>query len=564
MRILPHLKELMREHDERVARLLLTQLTDENDPRRGGYMTKDYHIDARACGFSLSSLIIAYVCRESRYYLNEDVKRAVQMNLDYMRAHQREDGCVDLTACNFASAPDTAFMANALMNAFWLLDDRDAPDTAWLRAPLLAFLERCAEGVKNGGFHTPNHRWAIAACLKAVSHITGRGDFSTRADEYLNEGLDINADGEFAERSAGNYNQVNDDQMIRLYLATKDARFLTAARDNLRMMLNYIEPDDSVFTNNSTRQDYGKKVYLDSYYILFLLVGRLLDDKQLAAYAEYCYQSSRAHGCRPAGVEWLLLMPALDGYGEDASVDRAAFTRYDRLFRESKIARMRRGGYSCTLMQDRPNFLYFQHGAFTMYMVIYANLCDKRNFTADTMEKTEGGYALSGHAAGWYYLPFYPDKPETSDWWAMDNKNTRKRMQGLPLDTFVSVDFAGDGVDVRLRTEGIDQLPLRVEIGFRAGCAVRHKDFLLEGKAGGRMFVLGGDLEVTGADGDVITLSGCFGEHANLARSDGAYPESGEHFTVYLTAYTPVDKLLHIGTTPFAKKDLLPQTSPNL
>lgn len=44
------------------------------------------------------------------------------------------------------------------------------------------------------------------------------------------EGLDINEDGEFAERSAGNYNQVNDDQMIRLFIATGERRFLEASK----------------------------------------------------------------------------------------------------------------------------------------------------------------------------------------------------------------------------------------------------------------------------------------------------------------------------------------------
>lgn len=38
----------------------------------------------------------------------------------------------------------------------------------------------------------------------------------------------------------------------------------------------------------------------------------------------------------------------------------------------------------------------------------------------------------------------------------------------------------------------------------------------------------------------------------------GAFAQSDKHFTVYLTAYTPVEKTLHIGIKPFAKKDLLP------
>ena len=56
----------------------------------------------------------------------------------------------------------------------------------------------------------------ISSCLLCCEKITGNKALGERAREFLAEGLDINEDGEFAERSAGNYNQVNDDQMILL------------------------------------------------------------------------------------------------------------------------------------------------------------------------------------------------------------------------------------------------------------------------------------------------------------------------------------------------------------
>ena len=81
-------------------------------------------------------------------------------------------------------------------------------------------------------------------CLLHCAKITGRRELAARAQAYLREGLDINEDGEFAERSAGNYNQVNDDQMLRLYMATGDRTFLHAAEKNLEMMYCYIDPTD--------------------------------------------------------------------------------------------------------------------------------------------------------------------------------------------------------------------------------------------------------------------------------------------------------------------------------
>ena len=112
-----------------------------------------------------------------------------------------------------------------------------------------------AYGILQGGFHTPNHRWAIASVLMTCSRLFDCEEMEQAAFTYLNEGIDCNEDGEFAEKSAGNYNRVNNDAMIMLSEATGDPSYEQNALRNLRMMLTYWEPDDSVFTANSTRFD---------------------------------------------------------------------------------------------------------------------------------------------------------------------------------------------------------------------------------------------------------------------------------------------------------------------
>ncbi len=266
-----HRETMLLSLDRRVEQLLARQITDRGDERFGGFWTADFHVEPRESGFFLGDMVAAFVTEDSRWYLDGALKAAILADLAYMRNHQRPDGCFDLTPCNYASPPDTAFMVNAMLNGWWLLEKCRAEAADFIRGPMYALIDSASRGIAGGGFHTPNHRWAIAACLLNCEKITGNADLGRRAMQYLQEGLDINADGEFAERSAGNYNQVNDDQMIRLYLATGDKVYLEAAARNLEMMYCYFDPDNSVFTNNSTRQDMGKKVYADTYYILYLL-----------------------------------------------------------------------------------------------------------------------------------------------------------------------------------------------------------------------------------------------------------------------------------------------------
>lgn len=544
-----HCEELLKAREREVETLLARQITRKEDARYGGFRTEEFHVEPRESGFYLAELISVYVTKQSGLYLDGRVRDAIERALVYMQRHQRPDGCFDLSPCNFASPPDTAFMINAVLNGWWLLEKCAAPEADFIRQPLRSLIDSASRGIAAGGFHTPNHRWAIASCLLSCEKLTGNAALASRAGEYLREGLDINGDGEFAERSAGNYNQVNDDQMIRLYLATGDRTYLEAAARNLEMMYCYFDPDGSVFTNNSTRQDMGKKVYADTYYILYLLVGWLLKRPDFGAMAAWIWRDCRRRGVYPPGVEWLLLFPEMDGYGEDEAF-AAPFVRYDRLFPASDIARIREGAWSCSLLRGKANCLYFQHGAFSVYMTIYSNLCDRRNFLADTLEKTPEGYRMRAHAAGWYYLPF-AEKPATSDWWQMDNPHTRAKTEGLPLDTALDIVRREDGIDLHIRTEGVDQLPLRMEFSFLPGGFVRTEHFIQAAKAGESINVLDGTVEAVGPDGEGIAVGPAFGAHNVTARMGGAYPLSERHYTVYFTAYTPVEQVIRIrAVTP--------------
>ena len=52
-----------------------------------------------------------------------------------------------------------------------------------------------------GGFHTPNHRWVLVAAQAQMLYPELR--VLPAVEAYLGEGIDINADGEYMERSTG-------------------------------------------------------------------------------------------------------------------------------------------------------------------------------------------------------------------------------------------------------------------------------------------------------------------------------------------------------------------------
>ena len=61
----------------------------------------------------------------------------------------------------------------------------------------------------DGGFHTPNHRWVIASALAQAARFSPDQDVRRTVNAYLTEGVDLDAEGFFIERSVGVYDAVN-------------------------------------------------------------------------------------------------------------------------------------------------------------------------------------------------------------------------------------------------------------------------------------------------------------------------------------------------------------------
>ena len=536
-------------HEQRMLSIL-DSMTDRElrcqDPS-GRYLLTDFHTDTRQMGFTLAHQLIALIHPLSRHSGSSALAEAIRRGLRWLRENRKPDGCFDLSACNFDSAPDTAFTANALYDAWFLLDQSASPYREEFLPSLAELIERACEGICAGGFHTPNHRWAIAACLKQGALVTGRSEFSRRADDYLGEGLDIDDEGEFAERSAGIYNAVNDDQMLRLILTTGDRQYLQAARGNLTLMLRYLEPDGTLFTLNSTRQDRGHKVYPSSYYGLYLLAGWLSRDPELASWSQIIWEACEGGGQLPMCLPMLMRFPELESYGKQVCPRLELLHRYDKIWPASGIGRWRRGNLTVTAMTGSPRFLALQSGSASCLISIYSNVCDKRHFQPEQIEQTEQGFTLRCRFPSWYYLPFEGDRPATSDWWAMDNPSSRRRQIRETLEITLSAAILEDGLDLQLKTEGMDNVPLRMELAFTPGL-LRGEQFLTEADAGRALTLLGGAAEMSYASGECFRLENGFAEHNNQRRMTQALPQDPDRFTLYLTCYTPGEKSLSIRT----------------
>ena len=430
---------------------LAKQVKDSSRPDYGRMPSEI--IEGKLTIYLLTNAVCLYFCKESRYYKDEKLFDAIKTGLSFIERWQRDDGSLDYPSCNFYSAPDTSFCFRRLYGAWNILEKHaQTEEEKELQNRYLILLLRCIPILLYGGFHTPNHRWAVMSVLFTLANVVEQNGqpalevprypkeyFSEdqiprtveelvrklrdRANQYLAEGIDGDEDGEYAERSTGNYNAVVDKSLISAYEATGDEKFLGYVERNLNMMLYYIDGDDTIFTQNSTRQDHGTKQYADKYFYLYTYMADktgnpLFDAAAHKIIKDNMERADLAQDCMYIFMmyDWLLDYE-FKGYG--------FLPEYRKFFRGSQVLRVKKENYVYSVLNNKAAFLFLKFGSLPIGLRIGESYCDIRNFIPKSIEVKDNGCVLKAEAGGWYYQPFKEDQG-TSDWWAMDHTKRDK------------------------------------------------------------------------------------------------------------------------------------------
>ena len=224
----------------------------------------------------------------------------------------------------------------------------------------------------------------------------------------------------------------------------------------------------------------------------------------------------------------------------DYTFENCGFLKtYRKLFKEAGVLRVKKENYSYTVMKNRSAFLYFNVNGLEAYLKIGESYCEIRNFVPDEMDVQEGKTVLSHTARGWYYLP-WKEKQNTSDWWQMDHKK-RDLMITSDLHTQVVITELADGLEISVDTDGLERLPLRMELCVPSQTTLENDHFCMETVAGKSM-VLSDDY-VTMTKG-LTSIE--FGPGACEHHFKGHY--SGEEvnadgYTIYCNTYTPTKRV---------------------
>lgn len=192
----------------------------------------------------------------------------------------------------------------------------------------------------------------IAAALMMAYNITEILYFKEVAQKYLGEGIDCNEDGEFTERSTGIYNVVYDNALIILAKEMGRWEYLDYVKKNLEMMLTFIEPDGTIYTGNSTRQDRGNKYYPDNYYHLYLYMAHKLNNGQFAFMANKIIERNNSKTDVQSFAESLYLFMLNPELKDFAVAEKPIEDNFEKFYQSSGVVRVRRGDISFTISEN--------------------------------------------------------------------------------------------------------------------------------------------------------------------------------------------------------------------
>jgi len=195
------------------------------------------------------------------------LERALPL-LAALRARQNPSGLF-AGGDNVDSPPDSAFSTNDLADAALLLD-RWTPAAgaagaagARVRTALAEVLDALTPPLLTGGVHTPNHRWELSAALGRLLRLGPpeplAGALRARVGQWLAEGVDVDADGLYSERSANYAAAVSNPSLLLLADVLGRPDLLAVVEASLAALLDQVLPDGSVETVHSRRQDQRRR-----------------------------------------------------------------------------------------------------------------------------------------------------------------------------------------------------------------------------------------------------------------------------------------------------------------
>jgi len=452
-------------------------------------------------------LVAAFVNPRGRNYRNAAVLSPISGLVDALADQQNSSGLYDIG--NLDSPPDTSFVISDLGLAYDLLRKDDQQATVALREKYAAIMTKATPALVSGGVHTPNHRWEICKALAHIHHLWPSRAVRARIDDWLDEGIDQDEEGEYSERSPNYASEVTNRSLVVIARLARRPGLLDHVRRNLDLTLYRLEPNGEVETVQSRRQDQTGTQDVWKYLMQYRELALVTKDERFAVVAEQILDRVVADPASFAGTGYSVgdfLAEAL-AYPELAAVlPRAAnlATIYEKFFVGSQLVRIRRDEMTASIfggtdwhnqrqdpagretairevasgLSTNPTFFKFRKGAAVLSSVrMSPSFFSTGHFRSNGVNRQGGGWRLSDTARVPYHLPLPARSRRADGKYALASEGrfyssmdfAHRPKQYCELKTAVTIAEIGrGGFDLEFDVSG-QPTSLTIELCFRPG-----------------------------------------------------------------------------------------------
>ncbi len=512
-------------NDAAVRTLLASQITDVSNPWQGSVPDQVGLHSAGSAGGVIETLAASLVHPRSAFYDDRALVERIGLAAGFLERSQSPQGNIDLLITNFNSPPDTGFVVHLVATAAAVALRHNRRE---ITARLQPFLVKAGGGMAAGGVHTPNHRWVVSSALAQINELFPDPRFVRRIDQWLGEGIDIDGNGQFTERSTLVYNIITDRALVVLASKLGRPELLEPVRRNLHALLYLLHADGEVVTEISRRQDQFTRGTAAGYWFPLTYMALADRDPQLAALARQIGPTSARLSALLEYPELLQPLPAPAALPDD----------YERTFQEVGLARIRRGPLSATLvLGGSSRFFTLRYGDAVIDGVrVATSFFGKGQFIPDRADGGSGRYVFRQSLEAPYYQPL--DEPITTETWAA-SRPRRRQTEVCRLELSAEITEVKGGARLRVQAGGTDGVPLSLEMCFREGGRLDGCR-PIENAPG--TFVLEQGTGIYRAGRNEIRFGPGAAPH-RYTQVRGAEPRLPGQ-SVYITGYTPFDRTI--------------------
>ncbi len=524
----------------------------------------------RRLGYDLANLSAAFCEPSSTFFQKEEIVPYMIKILKFLVKSQNEDGTLDIG--NLASPPDTAFILEPLCSAASILRENKMGILTEVKDLLKTFILKSGEGLRLGGIHTPNHRWVVSAALARINNLFPDKKYVNRIDEWLSEGIFMDKDGHYLERSMI-YSEVSDRALITVGRLLKRPKLYEYVRKNLEMTYFYLESNGDLVCNDSRRQDQFAPINILNFYHNYRFFAILDNNVEFAYITKFIENVKGFEEKIMNDLLFYFLEEPL--YKKPLPQPKSPSVNFEKFFESSNLVRIRKNDTTTTIFggtdlpliigsgrSTSPNLFAFRKGeAILKYLRFSTDFFSTGYFRSKGIKKIDGKYVLSQRIEAPYYQPLpakfkrangdYKHSQSTDGrfWNKMDFEH-RPQSNIRTLETIISVEEKNGVNELTFNTKGTDGVHVTIEFCFKEGGTFSG---LIKMEGTTDNYILPNGSGEYHFRNDTIKIGGGIYQHNKLKSLDGEMYTS--HFGtlrtdgihLYLTGITPFEHTITIG-----------------